>query len=793
MPIDQQAQSPALFKKQRGMMWARTFYLIGLAAALVFVLPTEWFPYQSGKVALFAFFLLLSVAAFSFSGGWRSFWQASGAKWALLVALLPLSYLLSAYVSGTLPHSYLGAGIDIDSIVFTTLAALAFVFSFALFRTSRAVSLLLSVTFYSLLAAVVFQLITITLGDAFIPFPLFSDPAVSLIGKWNDLGILVGLFLLLATIRLEFSTLSRVVKTGLLLCAVLALILSGFINFSLVWGLLITVLVILVLFKLLQSPIAPDEQKSLNWRQHIPWLSGAVAILLLGFLFFGNTINAWLTSYFPVAALEVRPSFSSTMDVIEAGRGDSFPKLLVGSGPTTFADTWIAQKPPEVNQSIFWNLDFISGFSTVITALGSVGIVGALMWLIAPLLVLFAFLRALRTTLFHSREKALALASAIGSIFLALVFIFYVPNQNLLLLTFTFMGATFGFLWRSAERNRDMEEVPSTRAAAVFRGFVALVFIALIFVSSVATTRRALSEVFVLRGQAAVNQGQTDAGLIEAGRASWFERTPNTFLLTVAAGFIKLQQIANDTSIPAETAQERFTATVNTTVAAGQDAVTRAPKDYRVHVLLGNVYAFLASLDVEGAYESALTSYKTAATLNPKNPEIPLAVARLEAEEGNLAAADAAVTEALTLKQNYTDAVMFVVQLAVANNDIVNAIRAAEVAVQTAPGVSSIWFQLGLLYYSNQDMARAALAFERALSITADYANAKYFLGLAYYNQNRREEAVSLFEDLQQTNPENTEVNLILENMRAGRPAFEGAEPPVTDTPEDRPEAPIEE
>ena len=245
--------------------------------------------------------------------------------------------------------------------------------------------------------------------------------------------------------------------------------------------------------------------------------------------------------------------------------------------------------------------------------------------------------------------------------------------------------------------------------------------------------------------------------------------------LMVDAGVQKLSQLAQATnSTPA--LQAEFTALVQDTLARGTRAVQLAPDDYRGYLALGAVYDLLATLRVEGAYQSARATYDAAAERNPTSPVIPLLTARLEATQGKLAETQKSVERALTLKPNYTDAMLFVVQLAVAQNDLPTAIRAAEAAAQTAPGVASIWFQLGLLYYAGNDMGRAIPALERALVLVPDYANAKYFLGAAYYAQGRKQEGIALFEDLQRTNPDAAEVVAILENMRAGRGAFSGVQ-----------------
>jgi cytochrome c-type biogenesis protein CcmH/NrfG len=151
-----------------------------------------------------------------------------------------------------------------------------------------------------------------------------------------------------------------------------------------------------------------------------------------------------------------------------------------------------------------------------------------------------------------------------------------------------------------------------------------------------------------------------------------------------------------------------------------------------------------------------------------------------------------ALQQALQLKPDYTDAILFAVQLYVANKDLNNAVLAAKAAVQSAPGVAPIWFELGLLYYSGNDMADAIIALEKAVKLQTDYANAKYFLGLAYAATNRTQDAIQQFKDLQITNPDNDEVKLILSNLEAGKSPFTGAQPPVTSTPQKRTTAPIQ-
>ena len=166
-------------------------------------------------------------------------------------------------------------------------------------------------------------------------------------------------------------------------------------------------------------------------------------------------------------------------------------------------------------------------------------------------------------------------------------------------------------------------------------------------------------------------------------------------------------------------------------------------------------------------------------------------MARLAANNNDAQDTTTFLSQALTLKPNYTDAILLVVQLDVANKDIPSAIKAATAAAQTAPGVAPIWFELGLLYYSNGDAADAQKALQQAVAIQSDYANAQYFLGLSDYILGDVSDAIVQFKALNQSNPGNSEVQLIFGNLTSGKQPFAGATPPVTATPQDRTTAPI--
>ena len=758
------------------MQWSRYAYLTGMVLALVLVIPTAWFPFQLAKVTAFALCALLAAVLFVWGGGARGLLRSHGLWGALLVALLPAVYVLSMLFSVDRSVALTGYAVEVDTVLFTATAFVAFIFAFVHFRTLRTARLLLGVLFWALVAAAVFQFVSILFGPSAIPFATFADRSVNLVGKWNDLGLLVGLLVLLVMVRTELSDVARIPRILYWCLGAALLALLVIINFSLVWILLLAAAFVVGLVSFLTVRHIPV----------IPLIVAGVAVLLL---VYGSALNTSITNIFPVSSLEVRPSYQSTVDVINAARAGSAETLLVGTGPNTFGEEWLLHKPAGVNQSQFWNLDFNVGYSTLETAFGSVGLLGALAWLLPLVLLVVALLRAMRLSLLTREDRGTAVAIAGAAILLWAAIILYVPSANLVVLAFALAGGAFGFLWRQGQSAAGEQE--PTRIALGGALILSLVLVGVSAWSAAATTRRAIAESLVGQGAVALQAGDTAAALATAGRAIAVEKTADTVRFALTANATDLNVLAQSTTTPTTELQQQFTTVVQNTISLAQQAQALNPKDYRPTLALAQVYDLLAGLKVQGADVQARSTYDAAAALDPSNPQIPLLRARFEAQEGQGSEVQKQIQQALTLKPNYTDAMLLVTQLAVANNDLNTAVQATQAAVQTAPGVPSLWFELGLLLYTGHDTKDAITALGQAIALQPDYANAQYFLGLSYYAQGEHDQAIQQFERLAVTNPDNAEVKLILSNMQSGAAdPFAGEQPPAG-PPQQRTTAPV--
>ena len=767
----------------RLLSWAQGFYVAGLALGLLFIIPSAWFPLQLGKASIAAVCMLIAAVLFVLSGGIRHLLRDRNPHVVLIAALIPIVYLLSFFFSIDQSVGVTGFAAESDTLIFITLAFSVFVLGLGLFRSMwSARLLLLGVTGIAAIAGV-FQYIVVMFGTSMLP-AIFSDRSVNLVGKWNDLGLLIGLLLLLTIIWLEYGAKTTGRQIGAYAVAALSVLLLAIINFPLVWMLLLGFCIALGLWSFIGKRSADAAG---GYISAIPWLPVVGALLSFVLLLWGTVVNTGLTGIFPVSSLEVRPSFSSSLGVVKDAHGSSFERFLLGTGPQTFGDEWVMHKPASVNQSLFWSLDFNVGFSSFITSLGTVGLLGVLAWLAPLLLVLLALVYALRSVHFTAREKLYAMYLGLGGIYLWSGILFYVPSEILMLMAFAVSGATLGFVLSK----RDVVEHVHTRTTYSLSWVAVVILVVLVGWSTVGMGRRLVAEASTNQGLLALQNGNADDAIALANKSQGVEKNGDNLRLGVDAGLAKLQQIAAAATTPTQQQLQDFAVQAQKTIPLGQAAIAMNPQDYRAYLSLGRVYDFLASLKVAGGYENAKAAYQAAAIRNPTNPQIPLLLARLEAQQGNLAGVQSDLSQALTMKPDYTDAILFVVQLNVAQKDIPNAIRAATAAVQSAPGVPSIWFELGLLYYSAGDTKDAIPPLEQAVKLQSDYANAKYFLGLSYAAQNRVPDAIAQFNDLEKTNADNQEVKLILSNLQSGKAPFANAQPPVTTTPQDRTTAPI--
>jgi tetratricopeptide (TPR) repeat protein len=414
------------------------FCAISLAfLAPLFVLPVAWASVSQGKALAAA--LLLVTALIAWLIGSVSSRRIAFPVDPIIVAalLLPVAYALSAYVSGA-PASSFASGDAVQG----TVAAMLVLFGTALIGAfavqEKRIAFPITIAFLiSGTVVLLLHVLRIFFPAEFSLFGALAGSTSSVLGSWHDLGIFSGLLLIVSCGLIETSVAGHPVYRVLLqVLAVLSFGMLMVINFADVWYAVAGAALLFAFSRALRS-YRRQGNFARSLRAAVFWLVLIFAGTLAGW--YGPFINAHLPTPLKITQIEVRPSWSGTLTagqkLFEGGKA-----LVFGSGPNTFDRQWALFKPTEVNATNFWNTDFSNGYGVVPTALITVGIVGIACWVLLTLSLLWTGWR----TLSDENEGRLRVILSIASAFLLFFHIVYVPSLAVSLIAFLMLGVLAG-------------------------------------------------------------------------------------------------------------------------------------------------------------------------------------------------------------------------------------------------------------------------------------------------------------------------------------------------------------
>ncbi len=740
-------------------------FLIGLFALIpFFFFPVTWLTALQSKIIVASVILcivaILWTVARVMEGGGRLPWNMLFAA----SAFVPVAYALSAAVNGFSSVSLVGTGVESDTLAvvcleFAALTLTALVLGGVRRNTTGALRALFS-------GILVLQVIhmahviapSLTLGG------VLAGETGNALGTWHEFTMLMG-FALVSSLALCRSAVSAgnwkwlTIAVGVL--SVPILIVS---NFADVWIAVIVASVLLLLIRWYQS----HADVSVSYVRS-EWLTLLVAIIALLCVFFGAKIVGVLPERIAVVQVEVRPSWQGTFQIGEQSLSN--PKAFIfGVGPNTFTRQWGLHKPIEVNQTPFWNSDFNVGVAPIPTSFISLGIIGALAWL--------GYIVALLWTVIglwvRRREAALSprvLAISVGVVYMLAFHLSSVPGTSLGLLMFLITGLLVAMLMptRGAERSFSFSSGNRKNATKiVFAGVIALVAL----IASIAVLRAVLADAMINRAIVSYNSSQdlqksTDLIALSLKIQPSNDRAHRS---AVELGLLKLQQLINAKDPDQDAAKVALQATLEETIKHGLSAVEIDGTDYQNWLQLASLYSQLAGAQIEGAYDNARAAYVRAQQENPTSPLPLLNLGQLDALQGNFDAALENLGKAVALKPDLASAYYLASQIYVAKSDANNALLAAAEAARYAPNDPLAWYNAGAIAYAGGDFPDAVIAMQQALALQSQYANAMYVLGLALFQLDRAQDALTVFQALNQLDPNQPIVLQILENLKAGRP-----------------------
>ena len=385
--------------------------LVGLMGIIPFlVIPTPWATVVQGKLLLAGILVSLIVIAYVVARIAQG--KMLIPRDAILhgAALLPISYLLSALFAGSSANSYVtGLGTQ-DTVASMTLLFAVLALSATLFAGGVRNVLLVFLAFLSGCAAVIlFQIARLfapsflTLGGA------VPGSASSIFGGWHDLGTLSALLVFLAVALFDSSFFGkRISKMLLPLLGVCSFLLLIVIAAADVWYALGACLIVFALYLWYSARRHDRHEHSKALARALPALTIGCISILMGF--FGSLLYPHLPTSLQISQLEVRPSWQGTFMVGQKVFSDS--GSLFGTGPNTFQSAWGKFKPPAVNQTDFWSTDFNTGVGFVPTSFVTAGALGLLAWSVLLIALLLHVLRFFRNTNLPDRSLHVALIGA---------------------------------------------------------------------------------------------------------------------------------------------------------------------------------------------------------------------------------------------------------------------------------------------------------------------------------------------------------------------------------------------
>ncbi|MCH7529683.1 tetratricopeptide repeat protein [Patescibacteria group bacterium] len=765
----------------------------------IFFIPSLSVPFQGTKTLLIFLGVLLTFFLFVIS-------QMRDGKISLPNNLiifaawaLPAAYLISALFSKHMATSFIGQGFETDTFAFILAMVVLMTLIPLLFKTNKQSLYLYGAVFASFAILAAFQILRFIFGTDFLSFGLFLNSTSNLLGKWNDMAIFFGLTTILSFTAIQmiaFENRHKILLYGVLFISLLFL---AIVNFFPVW--LVVALFALGFFvhSLLKGHSEDTETKKseikLSQRQpakrKIPMVPLAVLIISFSFVIGGGLIGNYISSTLNITFIEARPSWESTIDI---GKETYKENLFFGSGPNTFVQQWTQFKQRDINDTVFWNIDFNSGIGFVPTSFITTGIVGGIAWIAFFVLLLYSGVRNLiLLKVEHKFTYYIMLSSFLGSVYLWLLSILYIPNAALLMLAFVFTGVYIATL-RNIPGGFTEKEILFADNARL--GFVAILVLTVILLLSVVSLyvvgNRYVSFYFFQKGIVAYNiDGNITSAEDGIARAIALHDNDLYYRFAADSSLVRLSAIIANNTAPTEEQRAQFQITLASAVDAAQTSTRINQDNYLNWFTLGRVYQSVVPLGLEGAYESSKRSYEKALELHPKSPELYLALAQLSASNADNAEAREYIVKSLEMKPNYTSAIFLLSQIEIQEGNINAAIRSVESAALLESNNPVIFFQLGLLRYNVGQNNAAIIALEQAIGLNAVYSNARYFLGLSYYRVGRNDDAIEQFKAIEELNLDNEEVKSILSNLENGLNPFSGS--PFTSSVRDRVGPPIAE
>lgn len=693
-----------------------------------------------------------------------------------------IAYGLSAAFSGVqVSRAFLGAQFSTDTLGFMIVLSVLGTLAALVLRRVGDYRLFMNGMFGFAVLVMLLQLAFVIVGQF---APNLISPSATLFGSVIDLSAFAGLVVIGVLLTLRLIQVTSMIRMVLFATAAIALFELALMNARLEW--IIVALVSLGLFveavmrrstssgdaDLEGTAIVAETDSGMDVGERslaAPLVTLAVALFFL----LGGNLGGLLANALHVSVLDVRPSWQSTLTV---GKQVFAESPVFGSGPTTFMSEWLKARDAALNQTVFWNADFNSGVGFIPTSFITTGLLGVVAWLLLALSLLYLGVRTiiLKTTS-DSYVRYVTTFSFASALYLGIIATATGAGAISLALLFTSLGlfaSTIRFAPGKVQWGIIFSKSPRI-------GFVIVFTLTIILLGSIVgaytVVTRYIAELNTIGATTALAAGDLATTRLKVESSLALVPTAEAYRLQVRVAAGNMSKILADKSLAQNDAAQKFQQELSGGITAGLNATRVAPDEYQNWVILGDLYASIVPppLSVAGAYENALEAYQKAVVLNPTSPLIPYSMAQLEITQNKAGEAKAALTRAITLKQDYTPAIFLLSQIEVATGNIAEARQAAEAAAYFTPNNVGILFQVGVLRAATDETAGAIEALSGAVTLNPQFANARYFLAALYAKNKEYAKAKGELEAIAALSTENaTAVAPLISELGANKNPF---------------------
>src|SRR3989338_7082165 len=639
----------------------------------IFFLPFSKIPIETSKGLILVVGLTASIIFWSaarFTDGKVTLPKSTILMGGLGVVLV---VLVSAFFSSVPVVSFFGIMLDVGTFWFMLSAFLLMLISSIILREGNRAKIVLLGILFSTAILFLFQILRFTAPE-FFSLGVLGGKTENLIGSFNSLGLFAGFSLILSLFLVEFFQVSKLLRWLLFILSLASLVLIASVNFPLIWKLVGFFALIIFVYKV--SISGSNEEGEVKSRT-FPVFSFIVVMLSLLFLMSGQFIGGFLPNRLGISNVEVRPSLSSTVSVSKQIL-QADPIFCIG--PNRWNEAWAKYKPEVVNSTQFWDMNFTNGSGLIPTFMGTTGGLGILAWAIFLVLLLVTDIKILFSNI-RRRANFEYVAFFIGAIYLLVASFFYSVGSAVFLLSFAFIGAFIGLSSKAGKKEISFSFLKDPR-----KSFFYILFLVIIMILSAGLSFKYI-ERFASVSYFAKTFTAPDFLKAEENIDKAILLHPNDlYFRTSAKVFLsKLNFLINKGTPLAPEESEGLQAGFNKALNSVTQAIEYNKENYLNFNSLGVLYSTVATLGETEAHNRAIEAYMSASLLSPGNPGLKLTIARsYMLLEKNDEARNFAL-EAITLKQNYIEALITLSQIERVSGNNSEALSYAEQALALSP------------------------------------------------------------------------------------------------------------